>query len=184
VSRQGCQIGFLFQDSVLLPWKNVLDNVIFLSGVAGKGQDIEKAQSLIKLVGLSGFERSMPSELSGGMQQRVSIARALMLDPLLLLMDEPFGALDEITREKMNLELLRIWSEFRKTVVFVTHSISEAVFLSDRVVVMTARPGRIQKIVDIDLPRPRTAEMRYHPRATDLVRELHAGLHDAEARGS
>ena len=184
ISRQRCQIGFLFQDSVLLPWKNVLNNVIFLSGLANKGQDIEKAQSLVKLVGLSGFERSMPSELSGGMQQRVSIARALMLDPLLLLMDEPFGALDEITREKMNLELLRIWSEFRKTVVFVTHSISEAVFLSDRVVVMTARPGRVQKIVDIDLPRPRTAEMRYHSRATDLVRELHAGLHDAEARGS
>ena len=183
LARERCQIGFLFQDGVLLPWKSTVENVTFLSGLAGRGRDRHKAQQLIELVGLQGFERSMPHELSGGMQQRVSIARALMLDPILLLMDEPFGALDEITREKMNLELLRIWSEYRKTVLFVTHSISEAVFLSDRVAVMTARPGRIQKIVEIDLPRPRTPEMRFSPRTADLVRELHDILHQAELAG-
>ena len=183
-AREKCQIGFLFQDGVLLPWKSTLDNVTFLSGLAGRGSDRDKAQQLIDLVGLRGFEHSMPHELSGGMQQRVSIARALMLNPILLLMDEPFGALDEITREKMNLELLRIWSEFRKTVLFVTHSISEAVFLSDRVVVMTARPGRIQQIVEIDLPRPRTSEMRFSAKTADLVRELHDILHQAEMAGS
>ncbi len=182
-AREQCQIGFLFQEGVLLPWKNVLENVVFLSGLAGRGRDKQKARSLIDLVRLHGFERHMPFELSGGMQQRVSIARALMLDPLLLLMDEPFGALDEITREKMNVELLRIWNETKKTVVFVTHSIPEAVFLSDRVVVMTARPGRIQKVVDVDLPRPRTADMRYSAHASDLVRELHHALLEAEAAG-
>jgi NitT/TauT family transport system ATP-binding protein len=183
-ARENCQIGFLFQDGVLLPWKNVRDNVTFLSGLAGRGRDWDKARALIDLVGLKGFERSMPHELSGGMQQRVAIARALMLDPILLLMDEPFGALDEITREKMNLELLRIWSEFRKTVLFVTHSISEAVFLADRVAVMTARPGRIQKILEVGLPRPRTSDMRYSAEAAELVRELHAVLHDAEMAGA
>lgn len=181
VSRQKYQIGFLFQEGVLLPWKDVMANVVFLSGLARKSNDPERAQALIDLVGLKGFERSMPYELSGGMQQRVSIARALMLDPALLLMDEPFGALDEITREKMNIELLRIWSANRKTVLFVTHSIAEAVFLSDRIVVMTARPGRIQEIVDVDLPRPRTPEMRYSTKATELVRRLHDVLHQAES---
>jgi NitT/TauT family transport system ATP-binding protein len=182
-ARKQCQIGFLFQDGVLLPWKTVLENVTFLSGLARRGKSKERAQSLIDLVGLRGFEKNMPHELSGGMQQRVSIARALMLDPILLLMDEPFGALDEITREKMNLELLRIWSETQKTVLFVTHSISEAVFLSDRVVVMTARPGRIQEVVDIDLPRPRSTEARYGPQAAELVRTLHQSLMKAEAAG-
>jgi NitT/TauT family transport system ATP-binding protein len=180
VARKSCQVGFLFQDGVLLPWKTVMENVTFLSGIAGRGRDQRQAQELINLVGLTGFERAMPHELSGGMQQRVSIARALMLNPLLLLMDEPFGALDEITREKMNLELLRIWSERRKTVIFITHSIAEAVFLSDRVAVMSARPGRIQAVFDINLPRPRTSTMRYGPEAADLVRELHASLHQAE----
>jgi len=180
ILRRRRQIGFLFQDSTLLPWQTVLENVAFLGKIAGREQRTEEAQALIRLVGLGGFENAMPHELSGGMKQRVSIARALMLDPLLLLMDEPFGALDEITREKMNLELLRIWSNNRKTVVFVTHSISEAVFLSDRVIVMSARPGRIQAIVDIDLPRPRRGEMRYESRGQDLTRELHEQLQRAE----
>ena len=178
--RQRRQVGFLFQDSTLLPWQTVLENVTFLCRVAGLTRQENAARELIGLVGLDGFEHAMPHELSGGMKQRVSIARALMLDPLLLLMDEPFGALDEITREKMNLELLRIWSGNRKTVIFITHSISEAVFLSDRVVVMSARPGRIQAIVEIGLPRPRHGEMRYGAEAYALTRELHRQLQLAE----
>jgi NitT/TauT family transport system ATP-binding protein len=178
--RRRRQVGFLFQDSTLLPWQTVLENVTFLSRLAGRDSQEKRASELIGLVGLGGFEHAMPHELSGGMKQRVSIARALMLDPLLLLMDEPFGALDEITREKMNLELLRIWSGNRKTVIFVTHSISEAVFLSDRVVVMSARPGRIQTVVDIGLPRPRHSEMRYSAETNTLTRELHYQLQRAE----
>jgi NitT/TauT family transport system ATP-binding protein len=154
-------IGIVFQDPVLLPWRNVLENVMLPVQVLGldRAAARPRALGLIELVGLGGFEDKYPHELSGGMRQRVALARALVHDPSLLLMDEPFGALDAMTREFMNLELLRIWREARKTVVFITHSIPEAVFLADRVVVMSARPGRIVETVRVELPRPRDLDM-------------------------
>ena len=154
-------VGVVFQAPVLLPWRNVLQNVMLPIHIQGRdtAQFEKRARDYLKLVGLEGFERKYPNELSGGMQQRVGITRALVHEPALLLMDEPFGALDAMTREAMNLELLRIWKESRKTVLLVTHSIPEAVFLADRVIVMTPRPGRISEIIPIDLPRPRTLEM-------------------------
>jgi len=154
-------LGMVFQDAVLLPWRTVLENVMLPIEVLGfdKVKGEEKARALLELVGLKGFEARYPHELSGGMQQRCSIARALVNDPQLLLMDEPFGALDALTRENMSLELQRIWQSSRKTVLFITHSIAESVFLSDRVLVMTARPSRVREIIDIDLPRPRTLQM-------------------------
>jgi NitT/TauT family transport system ATP-binding protein len=150
-------VGVVFQDARLLPWLNVLENVLIPIRVQGKPRaDYRtRARNLLATAGLEDFALVYPNELSGGMQQRVAICRALVHDPGTLLMDEPFGALDAMTREIMNLELLRIWGATGKTVVFVTHSIPEAVFLADRVVVMTSRPGRIQDIVKVDLPRPR-----------------------------
>ena len=152
------QIGMMFQTPVLLPWRTNLDNVLLPVEVFGlKRRDyIDRARLLLDLVGLGPFTNRYPSELSGGMQQRVAICRMLLCDPDVLLMDEPFSALDEMTREFLNMELLRIWQERRKTVVFVTHNIGEAVLLSDRIGVMSARPGRLLQVVDIDLPRPRT----------------------------
>ncbi|MBW7884993.1 MAG: ABC transporter ATP-binding protein [Caldilineaceae bacterium] len=160
-ARLDRDIAFVFQSAALLEWRNALANVILPMQLlrVDRARAKHKAQELIELVGLGGFENAMPRQLSGGMQQRVSIARALTLDPKVLLMDEPFGALDQITRERMNLELLRIWGESKMTVVFVTHNIREAVLLSDRIVVMSARPGRIQGILDVTLPRPRTTEV-------------------------
>jgi NitT/TauT family transport system ATP-binding protein len=158
-------VGMVFQAPVLLKWRSILGNVLFpldilkRRGPAGR----ERAMALLELVGLGGFESRYPNELSGGMQQRAAIARALVHDPRLLLMDEPFGALDQITREQMNIELTRIWSETGKTTVLITHSIEEAVFLADRVVVMTPRPGRVAGIVEIDLPRPREGGIRLTP---------------------
>jgi NitT/TauT family transport system ATP-binding protein len=155
------EVGVVFQAPVLLPWRNVLQNVMLPIDIQRRqrGEYEQRARDYLKLVGLEGFERKYPNELSGGMQQRVGISRALVHEPALLLMDEPFGALDAMTREAMNLELLRIWKESRKTVLLVTHSIPEAVFLADRVIVMTPRPGRIREIIPIELARPRTLEM-------------------------
>jgi NitT/TauT family transport system ATP-binding protein len=151
------EIGMMFQSPVLLPWRTNLDNLLLPVEVFGLDRKVyrERALSLLDLVGLAGFAQRYPFELSGGMQQRVAICRMLLCDPVVLLMDEPFSALDEMTREFLNMELLRIWQERRKTVVFVTHNIGEAVLLSDRVAVMAANPGRLEQVVAIDLPRPR-----------------------------
>ncbi|CAN5734936.1 ABC transporter ATP-binding protein [soil metagenome] len=158
-------VGIVLQQPVLFPWRNVLANVMVPVEIQKRDKATyeARARDLLKLVGLQGFELKYPNELSGGMQQRVGICRALVHDPAVLLMDEPFGALDAMTREHMNLELLRIWEASRKTVLLVTHSITEAVFLADRVVVMTPRPGRIAEILDIDLPRPRSLEISTSP---------------------
>lgn len=158
-----CDVGFVFQKALLLDWRRVIDNVMLPVEILHMGKKAEmrdKAMHLLDLVGLKGFEERYPFELSGGMQQRVSIARALIHDPKVLLMDEPFGALDAITREKMNSELLRIWREARKTIVFITHEISEAVFMSDRVIVLSARPSEMVESLDINLPRPRSHEIK------------------------
>lgn len=156
------EMGFVFQKALLLHWRKVLKNVLLPIEILklDRKKYTKRALELLELVGLKGFENCYPNELSGGMQQRVSIARALIHDPKLILMDEPFGALDAITREKMNFELMRIWSEAKKTVIFVTHEINEAVFLSDRVIVLSARPSRMLACFDIDLPRPRSLEVK------------------------
>jgi len=159
------ELGVVFQAPVLLPWRTVLQNVMVPIQVQRRDRAVfeARARALIAMVGLTGFEHKYPSELSGGMQQRVGICRALVHDPSFLLMDEPFGALDAMTRESMNEELQRLWRESRKTILLVTHSIPEAVYLADRVVVMTPRPGRIVDVLDIDLPRPRTLAMQNTP---------------------
>lgn len=168
------EVGMVFQAPVLLPWRTCLGNVLLMGEMRGDkpSKHRERARELLALAGLSDFEESYPHQLSGGMQQRVGICRALLLDPALILMDEPFGALDIITRERMGFELLKIWAHSRNTVLFVTHSITEAVLLSDTVVVMSARPGRIQDIIDIDLPRPRTRETMREPQFTELSERL------------
>lgn len=148
-------IGIVFQTPVLLPWRTVQQNVQLPLDIQRSGKEPKRIAELLALVGLQGFEHSRPYELSGGMQQRVALCRALVTNPSLLLMDEPFGALDALTREQMNLELQRVWMETGKTVLLITHSITESVMLADRVVVMTPRPGRIQEIIKIGLPRPR-----------------------------
>jgi NitT/TauT family transport system ATP-binding protein len=158
-------LGIVFQQDVLLEWRTALENVVLQAEIRkqNKAAATERARQLLAMVGLESFASAYPHELSGGMRQRVSICRALLHDPPLLVMDEPFGALDALTRDQLNVDLLRFWSDRRVTVLFVTHSISEAVFLSDRVVVMSPRPGRIETIITIDLPRPRRLSIRETP---------------------
>jgi NitT/TauT family transport system ATP-binding protein len=175
--------GIVFQAAVLYDWRTVARNIALPLELLGwdRPRRAQRVQEMLELVELGGFEDHHPWQLSGGMQQRVSIARALSFSPDLLLMDEPFGALDEMTRERLNLELLRIWSETGSTVIFVTHSISEAVFLSTRAVVMSARPGRIAAVVPIDLEQPRTARTREEPQYFERVTEVREALHRAGA---
>jgi NitT/TauT family transport system ATP-binding protein len=175
------ELGVVFQAPVLLPWRTVLQNVMVPVEVQRRDRKTfeQRARELLAMVGLSGFEGKYPSELSGGMQQRVGICRALVHDPSFLLMDEPFGALDAMTREQMNEELQRIWTESRKTVLLVTHSIPEAVYLADRVVVMTPRPGRIVDVIPVDLPRPRMLVMHNTPEFGRFVARIRAHFNSA-----
>jgi NitT/TauT family transport system ATP-binding protein len=168
------QIGMIFQDANLLPWRNLRQNIEFPFEIKRTTSDRDRIASLLEKTRLAGFDRSFPRELSGGMQQRASIVRTLAQDPEVLLMDEPFGALDAFTRDEMNLLLLELWTEARKTALFVTHNVAEAIFLADRVVVMTARPGRHARTFEIDLPRPRTVEMTFDPSFIELIQEIKA----------
>ncbi|MBA3325267.1 MAG: ABC transporter ATP-binding protein [Rhodobacteraceae bacterium] len=167
-------LGIVFQNPVLLDWRNILGNVMLqveLRGLSGSEYE-SRAQSMLSAVGLGGFGDRYPHELSGGMQQRAAICRGLIHDPPLLLMDEPFGALDALTREQIRVDLEELWLSSKKTVIFITHSIDEAVLLSDRVIVMSARPGTVERIIPIDLPRPRGLEARRSPRFTEIVEEI------------
>jgi NitT/TauT family transport system ATP-binding protein len=182
ISGPNDDTGVVFQQAVLLPWNTVLDNILLPAQLRKEdgAAATERAQQLLHFMGLKDFARKYPFELSGGMQQRVSICRALMRNPKVLLMDEPFGALDAMTRESMNMELMRVWSEERKTVIFITHSIPEAVLLGDRVVVMSPRPGRISEIVDVDIERPRNLRTMGTPRFGELCDHIRS-IFGAEA---
>ena len=186
ITEPRSETGIVFQAPTLLPWASVLDNVLLPLRMMRRmdSSSTDKAMALLKLVGLEGFESKSPRELSGGMQQRVAICRALVHEPDILLMDEPFGALDALTREEMTMELLRIWGERPKTVLFVTHSITEAVVLADRVVVMSPRPGRIAEIIDIKSPRPRSFHVEGDPafhEASSRIRHLIFGNRHVDA---
>lgn len=170
------EVGIVFQSPILLPWRTVLNNVTLPAEILKMDRDFyePRARKLLDMVGLSEFTDKLPAELSGGMQQRAAIARALVHDPRILLMDEPFGALDALTRERMNIELQRIWAESGKTVMLITHSIPEAVFLADRVVVMTPRPGRIDRVIEVGIDRARTLDSMSDPRFGEVSREIRA----------
>ena len=172
------RVGLVFQQANLMPWRTVIENITLPLELSGIPEEERKgrARELISLVRLEGFENTWPRDLSGGMAQRVAIARALMQDPDLLLLDEPFGSLDALTRERMGIELLHIWQARRKTVLMVTHSISEALLLSDRVLVLTARPGQIKLDMPVDLPRPRADAMRYTPHFGELAQQLREAI--------
>jgi NitT/TauT family transport system ATP-binding protein len=177
VTGPNTKLGIVFQHAVLLKWRTVLENVMLPAEILGRDKSAyrEKARALLELAGLGGFENHMPNELSGGMQQRAALCRTLAFDPKVLLMDEPFGALDALTREELSLELLRIWDENRKTVMFVTHNIAEAVLLGDRVFVMTPRPGRLAEVIEVDIRRPRDITDEYSDefqRVAERCREL------------
>lgn len=166
------EFGLVFQNPVLLPWRNALRNVELPLEILNYKSSRNSPRKLLKVVGLKGFEDFYPRELSGGMQQRIAIARALAFEPSILLMDEPFGALDEITRNRMGLELLRIWKEKKtitSTIIFITHSIPEAVFLSDKIIVLSYRPAKVEKVINVDLPRPRKTEIKYSNEYIKLV---------------
>jgi NitT/TauT family transport system ATP-binding protein len=178
-ARKSREVGFVFQSPALLEWRSVSQNVALAGEIFGDSAVVDRGQDLIEMVGLKGFEQAYPRELSGGMQSRVAIARALSFHPSILLMDEPFGALDEITRERMQLELLRIWRETKSTVMFITHSISEALLLSDRVVVMSARPGRILEDLKVGFGHPRSNDLRVDPEFVRLEAHLRRQLEDA-----
>jgi len=184
VTEPRADIGIVFQAPTLLPWATVLDNVLFplrmMNRLAPDSRD--RAMDLIRLVGLGGFEHRYPRELSGGMQQRAGICRALVHDPAILLMDEPFGALDALTREELTLELQRIWSDKPKTIIFVTHSISEATLLADRVAVMSPRPGRIVELIDVGLPRPRDFDMEGHPAFQSCAHRVRERIFGGQSR--
>ncbi|MCW5749551.1 MAG: ABC transporter ATP-binding protein [Alphaproteobacteria bacterium] len=186
--RPGHDIGMVFQQPLLLKWRSIEDNLLLPVEFLGERRESfrQRARALLKLVGLDGFEGKYPYELSGGMQQRASICRALIHSPKLLLMDEPFGALDALTRERMNLELQRVWMEERKTVIFITHDIQEAVFLADRVIVLTARPAEMAAAIDIELPRPRRLAMKTTPEFGAYCRRLYdlLGFQEEEAAES
>ncbi|WP_226781206.1 ABC transporter ATP-binding protein [Oceaniglobus trochenteri] len=184
ITKPHRDIGLVFQESNLLPWRNLRGNILFPYEITGETPDHDWIAHLLERVGLKGFEDAMPGALSGGMQQRASIVRALSQHPSVLLMDEPFGALDSFTREDMNRLVEEIWLESKTTIVFITHSIEEAVFLSDRVVVLSGRPGSVAAIHDIDLPRPRTDEVMASRQVFDLMNAIKGGIAGARTKAA